>query len=87
MDGSSDDAAAISLYETFFDLEDNLCQRYTALTPFIVRREKVGEVILLVNRINRKNNREKGIQHSDKVWTDSKGNLHIRRKATNDNWF
>jgi len=87
MDGSSDDAAAISLYETFFDLEDNLCQRYPALTPFVVRKEKVGEVILLVNRINRKNLREKGIQHTDKVWKDSKGNLHIRREAKNDNWF
>jgi len=87
MDGSSNEAAAISLYETFFDLEDNLCQRYTALTPFIVRREKVGEVILLVKRINRKNLREKGIHHTDKVWTDSKGNVHIRRQAKNDNWF
>lgn len=87
MDGSSDDAAAISLYETFFDLEDNLCQRYPALTPFVVRREKIGEVILLVKRINRKNQREKGIQHTDKVWTDSKGNVHIRRKAKADNWY
>ena len=87
MDGSSDDAAAISLYETFFDLEDNLCQRYPALTPFIVIKEKVGEVILLVKRINRKNMREKGIQSTDKVWTDKNGNVHIRRKARNDNWF
>jgi len=44
-------------------------------------------VILLVNRINRKNQREKGIQNTDKVWKDSKGNLHIRRKAKTDDWF
>ena len=87
MNGGGADTTTISLYETFFDLEENLCQRYTALTPFIVRREKVGEVILLVKRINRKNQREKGIRNTDKVWTDSKGNLHIRRKAQNDNWF
>ena len=87
MDGSSDDAAAISLYETFFDLEDNLCQRYPALTPFAVRKEKVGEVLLLVKRINRKSIREKGILHTDKAWTDKRGNIHIRRKAKNDNWY
>jgi len=33
--------------------------KYPALTPFVVRKEKFGEVILLVNRINRKNRREK----------------------------
>ncbi len=87
MNGGGDDTTTISLYETFFDLEDNLCQRYTALTPFSVRKEKIGEVLLLVTRINRKNLREKGIQHTDKVWTDKHGNVHIRRKAQNDNWF
>lgn len=80
-------SAAISIYDVFFDLEDNLCQRYTALTPFAVRREKFGEVVLLVNRINAKNLRDKGVQHTDKVWTDKRGNVHIRRKAQNDNWY
>ena len=75
------------MYETFFDLEDNLCQRYTALTPFIVRREKFGEVALLVKRINNKNLRDKGIKANDQVWTDHKGNVHIRREAKNDNWY
>ena len=87
MDGSGKDAAAISLYEAFFDLEDSLCQRYVSLNPFQVRKEKFGEVILLVNRINIKNMREKGVYHNDKVWTDSKGNIHIRRQAKNDNWY
>ena len=53
----------------------------------MVRREKVGEVFKLVNRINRKNDREKGIQNDDVVWQDSKGNTHIRRKATDDSWY
>ena len=75
------------MYETFFDLEDNLCQRYTGLNPFEIRREKVGEVFLLVQRINRKNEREKGIKRDDKVWIDKKGNTHIRRKAQNDDWY
>ena len=77
----------MSLFETFFELEDSLSERYTSLNPFVIRREKVGEVFLLVNRINRKNNREKGVRHNDRVYTDSKGNVHIRRKATNDDWW
>ena len=64
-----------------------MCQRYVALTPFMVRREKVGEVFLLIKRINTKNMREKGVRHNDKVWTDKKGNVHIRREAKNDNWY
>lgn len=85
--GGGNDTAAISLYELFFELEDNLCQRYSGLTPFAVRREKVSEVFLLVKRINRKSQREKGIRSDDKVWIDAKGNRHIRRKATKDDWY
>ena len=75
------------MYEVFFELEDNLCMRYTALTPFAVRREKVGEVFLLVKRITARKWREQGYKPHDKVYIDSKGNKHIRRKATNDNWY
>lgn len=85
--GGDDETAAISLYESFFELEDNLCIRYKALNPFIVRREKVGEVLLLVRRMNAQNRRKKGIKKDDTVWYDSKGNKHIRRKAMNDNWY
>ena len=77
----------MSLYEVFFDLEENLCERYHGLNPFIIRREKVGEVFLLVCRINRKNRLQKGIQKHDRTYTDSKGNLHIRREAKNDDWW
>ena len=71
----------------FFDLEDNLSMRYNSLNPFIIRREKVGEVFLLVKRINRKNQAKKGIRKDDKIYIDSKGNTHIRRKAQNDDWY
>lgn len=77
----------MSLYEVFFDLEDNLCQRYTALTPFIVRREKFGEVVKLLHRINARHMREKGVMKNDKMWKDKRGNIHIRREAKNDNWY
>lgn len=94
MDGSGDDATAISLYDLCFELEDNLCIRYSALTPFIVRREKVGEVLLLVRRINALNRRRNGLQSNsenavsgEKVWIDDHGTKHIRRKAINDDWY
>lgn len=71
----------------FFDLSDNLCKRYPALSPFEVRREKIGEVLLLVKRVNQKNDREKGIGRKDAVRKDADGNIHIRRAATNDSWY
>lgn len=64
-----------------------MCQRYTALTPFVVRREKFGEVTKLLQRINAKALKEQGVQAGDRVWKDKKGNIHIRRPATNDNWY
>ena len=64
-----------------------MCQRYTALTPFVVRREKFGEVTKLLQRINAKSLKEQGVQTGDRVWKDKKGNIHIRRPATNDNWY
>ena len=75
------------MYETFFDITESLCERYTSLNPFIIRKTPCGEVFLLINRINRKSNAKKGIRHTDQVWTDSKGNTHIRREAKNDNWY
>ena len=68
----------------FFDLEDNLCQRYPALTPFIVRRERVGEVFLLIKRINTKAEREQGIRRNDEIIEDGRGNRVIRREAGDD---
>lgn len=71
----------------FFDLTDNLCKRYPALSPFAVRREKVGEVLLLVRRINERIDSEKGIKRTDSVTRDANGNVHIRRRATDDSWY
>lgn len=75
------------MYDLFFDLNDNLCQRYPALTPFMVRRERFGEVTKLLQRVNGKVMRSKGISAGDRVWRDSNGDTHIRRRATNDNWY
>jgi len=81
------DAAATSLSDLFFTLADNLCQKYTALTPFLVRREKFGEVVKLIQWINSHNLKENGVKSEDKVWKDKKGDIHIRRPAMNDNWY
>lgn len=68
-------------------MTDSLCQRYPGITPFNIRREKVGEVFLLINRITTKHLREKGISGKDEVRKDAQGRLHIRRPAKNDNWY
>ena len=57
------------------------------MTPFAVRREKFGEVVKLLHRINDKNRREKGVRNTDKIYKDNRGNVHIRREAKNDNWY
>ena len=58
-----------------------LCERYPALTPFAVRRERAREVILLINRTNThpKAKREKNGQE-----VDSRGRI---RRPAGDDWF
>ncbi len=53
----------------------------------MIRREKAGEVFLLIKRINEKNARNKGIQTDDSVSYDKQGRMHIRRQAQNDDWW
>jgi len=75
----------MSLSDLFYELADGLCQKYTALTPFIVRREKFGEVVKLLGWIHSDN--EVKSKSAEKVWKDRNGNIHIRREAKNDNWY
>lgn len=75
-----------------FDLADNLCTRYPALSPFDVRRERAGEVFLLIRRVNDKTRRERdatGVNaaRGSNIRRDAKGNIHIRRRATDDMIF
>ena len=60
------------LYEVFFDLELNLCERFPALTPFQIRKEKASEVFLLIKRLN-----DKGIHKK----------INKIRRPAGDNWF
>ena len=91
MRGGSGNAAALTVYQLLFDLTDNLCQRYAALTPFSVRKERVGEVLLLVRRVNDRAARDNGAAADGvprgNIRRDAKGNIHIRRHATDDMIF
>lgn len=73
-----------SLYEMFFDIEVNLCERFPALTPFKIRQQRAYEVFLLINRLNNytasKNKEQKTIN------TDNNKKV-IRRVAADDTWY
>lgn len=63
----------MTLYEIFFELEVGMCERFPALTPFEVRRQRAHEVFLLISRLygyNKNNSKPKQI-----------------RKPAGDNWF
>lgn len=70
----------MSLYQMFFKIELNLCERFPSLTPFQIRREKAGEVFLLIKRLNEYN------MSLNNENTRKNGKRVIRRRA-NDNWF
>lgn len=57
-----------------------LCEKYPALTPFAVRRERAKEVILLINRTNT----HPKAQKSNGQEVDSRGRI---RRPAGDNWF
>ena len=58
-------------------MELNLCEKFPALTPFQIRREKAREVFLLVKRLKDYNQNSNEINRRPNV---------IRRKA-GDDWF
>lgn len=51
-----------TLYEIFFDMTEDLCKVYPALSPFIIRKTTAHEVFLLVRRINRKADSKKKME-------------------------
>ena len=61
------------IYETLFDMQLSLCERFPAYTPTILRRERAREVFLLISRLNKH------------TVAESKPKV-IRKKAGN-NWF
>ena len=70
---------AIPLYQIFFELEMEICNRFPTVDPFSIRKEKMREIFLLVRRLriydeaNNQNNK-------------NKRKKQIRRPAS-DSWF
>lgn len=69
---------ALTMYQALFDMERTLCKEYPALTPFSIRRERLREVVLLVNRTNTHPKDKDGQE------VDSKGRIRVH---AGDKWF
>lgn len=41
-----------------FELELNLCERFSNLTPFLIRKERFYDVFSLVRKLNKHNQKE-----------------------------
>jgi hypothetical protein len=67
-------------------LNVNLCEKFPALSPFSVRRERFHEVILIFSRQIEKNQRSGKNGKEEKVVTKN-GEKVIRRRATKDDWY
>lgn len=68
------------MYQVFFEMNINLCERFPALDPFIVRQKTGREVFLMVKRLNEYNARSN--KH-----TKTKNGKPIIRKHAGDKWF
>ena len=47
------------MYEVFFDLNINLCDRFTGLDPFTVRKQRFHDVMLIFRRLAERNKTKK----------------------------
>jgi len=67
------------IQDVIFEMEINLCEKFTSLTPFSVRREKAREVFAVVRKyaLLSKKKDKKSKQKKSKI---------IRRPAR-DTWF
>ena len=65
-----------TIYQLLFEMNVNICERFTSLNPFDIRRKPAKEVFLLVKRLNEYNRNN----------LSSNGKKIIRRPAS-DTWF
>ena len=68
------------MYEVFFDLNINLCDRFTGLDPFTVRKQRFHDVMLIFRRLaerNKKKRKTEGYTKSGVTY----------RPAKNDDWY
>ena len=58
----------------------SICDRFPAVSPFEIRKQRFGEVFLLIRRLNTSfKNQKKN--------TNPKSGKRIIRKPAGDNWF
>ena len=60
-------------------MEVNLCERFPAMSPLTLRKEKAREVFLLINRYS--------IYSKNEQKTKKNGGKRIIRRPAGDNWF
>ena len=63
--------------ELMFELEVGICERFVALSPLSMRRERVYDVFRLISQYS---------NYARKESKNKKGNKVIRRRA-GDDWF
>lgn len=63
------------IYEALFDMTMSMVERFPAMSPFNLRREKAREVFLLIVRFNRWSKKQK------------KKSSNIIRRPAGDDWF
>ena len=73
----------LTLYQSFFEIEMTLSERFQGLTPFGIRREKAGEVFKLIRRLGESIQRDKEINGEI---VEYHGRKVLKRKAS-DAWF
>jgi hypothetical protein len=61
------------VYETFFDLTINLCERFPAYTPTGIRKERSTEIFKMLGRLNKH--------------TTNKDKPKVIKKKAPDTWF
>lgn len=66
------------MYELFFEFEVGICERFSALSPFEIRRTRANEVFLLMRRLDEYNRRQK---------KNTRNGKPVVRKPAGDNWF
>ena len=72
-------------------MNTNLCDRFTALTPFTVRKETFHEVILLYIRLVKQRERKQTAENMPKNQKPKEGSFIIGdtlySPAQNDDWW
>lgn len=73
----------LTIYETFFEIEMTLCERFPALTPFSIRRIQAREIFTFMERFGRYIERDR--EENGQI-VNINGRQVLKRKASDD-WF